>query len=68
MFGRPFMGGLERKGVILHGTPEQIRQAVTDALAIAPDQYILGADCTIPAEVRWDNLKLAISLAHAGRQ
>lgn len=68
MFGRPFMGGLERKGAILHGPQEAIRAAVDKALADAPERYILGADCTIPSEVNWDNLKYAISLAHAGRR
>src|SRR5215210_4377703 len=33
MFGRPFMGGLERKGVIATGGLEEIRRAAADALA-----------------------------------
>lgn len=68
LFGRPFMGGLERKGAILHGSKDDIRLAVEKALATAPERFILGADCTIPSEVNWDNLKYAISLAHAGRR
>jgi uroporphyrinogen decarboxylase len=68
LFGRPFMGGLERKGTIQKGTPEQIRAAVKDAVAKAPDRYILGADCTVPAETPWDNLRLAIQTAHEARR
>lgn len=68
LFGRPFMGGLERKGTIHTGTPEQIQAAVKDAIAQAPERYILGADCTIPAGTSWDNLRLAIATAHAARR
>lgn len=64
MFQRPFMGGLERKGVIVHGTPDQIRGAVTQAIENAPERYILAADCTVPSETAWDNLRLAIQTAH----
>jgi uroporphyrinogen decarboxylase len=64
-FGRPFMGGMNRKGAILTGTPEQARQAALDVLRQAPERFILGADCTIPSEVSWDNLKAAIDAAHS---
>jgi uroporphyrinogen decarboxylase len=64
MFGRPFMGGLERKGVIATGKPTQIQQAALDVLAQAPDRFILAADCTIPGEAPWENLKIAIDAAH----
>ena len=65
-FARPFMGGLDRMGAILHGGDAEIRDAVTQCLKVAPDRYILGADCTVPSEVSWDNLKLAIAVAHEG--
>lgn len=64
MFGRPFMGGLERKGVIASGSPAEIRQAVESALDSAPERYILAADCTVPGNTAWDNLRQAISIAH----
>ena len=65
LFGeRPFMGGLERKGIIAHGDEAQVRAAVQACLAAAPDRYILGADCTVPSDTSWDNLKTAISVAH----
>jgi uroporphyrinogen decarboxylase len=65
MFKRPFMGGLERKGVITNGAPDQIRQEVSAAIGSAPDRFILGADCTVPNETPWNNLKIAIDAAHA---
>jgi uroporphyrinogen decarboxylase len=66
MFGRPFMGGMDRLGVIARGSPEQIRQVVRQALEAAPERFILAADCTVPSDTPWDNLRLAISLAHEG--
>ena len=68
LFGRPFMGGLERKGVITKGTPEQIRSAVVKAIENAPERYILGADCTVLPDTSWENLKIAIQTAHDYRR
>ncbi len=64
MFKRPFMGGLERKGVITKGSPQEIRQAVNKVLETAPERFILGADCTVPPDTPWENLKVAIQAAH----
>ena len=68
MFGRPYMGGLDRKGVIVHGNEAQIREAVEDSLSGAPDRYILAADCTLPSDIDWNNIKTAISAAHEGHR
>jgi uroporphyrinogen decarboxylase len=68
LFGRPIMGGLDRKGVIATGTAEEIRRAVTDVLRAAPDRFILGADCTVPGDARWEGLRTAIATAHAFRR
>jgi uroporphyrinogen decarboxylase len=65
LFGRPYMGGLNRKGVLATGSPEQICAEVEQVIQAAPERFILGADCTVPSETNWDNLKLAISIAHA---
>jgi uroporphyrinogen decarboxylase len=63
-FGRPFMGGLERKGVIVDGTPDEIRAEVRRVLAQGADRQILGADCTLPADVDWERIRTAIAAAH----
>jgi uroporphyrinogen decarboxylase len=63
-FGRPFMGGLDRKGVIANGTKAEVQKTVEDVLHTAPERFILGADCTVPSETPWDNLRTAISIAH----
>ncbi|MEJ2353217.1 MAG: uroporphyrinogen decarboxylase family protein [Anaerolineales bacterium] len=64
IFGRPFMGGMERKGIIASGAPQEIRRAAQDVLTQAPQRFILAADCTVPSETRWENLKAAIDAAH----
>jgi len=64
LFKRPFMGGIERLGVIAAGQPAEIQKAADEALRIAPERYILGADCTVPGNTPWDNLKIAIDAAH----
>ena len=66
LFGRPYMGGLDRHGPIVNGSEADIRAAVCDCLRAAPEGYILGADCTVPSDIDWDHLKLAIALAHQG--
>lgn len=68
LFGRPFMGGMERKGVLATGNTESIQQAVTDVLAQAPEQFVLAADCTVPSDTPWENLRTAIETAHRHRQ
>jgi len=65
MFNRPFMGGLERKGVIATGSREEVKRTVEAQLRAAPEKFILAADCTVPSETDWDNLKTAIATAHA---
>ena len=64
LFGRPFMGGLERKGILATGSPDEVEQAVADTLRQASDRFILGADCTVPGGTHWDNLRAAIAAAH----
>jgi len=64
MFGRPFMGGLERKGLIAQQGPAEIRQAVQAVLRNAPAKFILGADCTLPGDINWNNIRAAINAAH----
>jgi uroporphyrinogen decarboxylase len=64
MFGRPFMGGLERKGVIASGSEAEIKREVERVLSQSPVKFFLAADCTLPHDTSWDNIKTAISTAH----
>lgn len=64
LFGRPFMGGLDRHGVVCSGDQVAIRQKVTEMLVDSPERFILGADCTVPGDTNWDDLRVAIKAAH----
>ncbi|HNR06503.1 MAG TPA: uroporphyrinogen decarboxylase family protein [Saprospiraceae bacterium] len=64
MFNRPCMGGMDRHGVIGKGSRTEIENEVRNVLKQVPDQFILGADCTVPGDTDWDRLKAAISVAH----
>jgi uroporphyrinogen decarboxylase len=64
MFKRPFMGGMERLGVIASGSPEGVRSEAEKILTRASKRFILAADCTVPSETPWENLKTAIDTAH----
>jgi uroporphyrinogen decarboxylase len=64
LFGRPFMGGMERMGVLATGDSEAIRRAATGVLAQSSERFILAADCTVPSDTRWENLRTAIETAH----
>ena len=66
LFGRPFMGGLERKGVLATGSPGRFAAPPKAVLAEAPERFILAADCTVPGDTSWDNLAAAIDVAHGG--
>ena len=67
-FGRPYMGGVERKGLIGMGSPADVEKMVSALLAQAPARYFLGADCTLPSDISWDNIKTAIDVAHGWGQ
>jgi uroporphyrinogen decarboxylase len=68
LFGRPFMGGMERKGLIATGNLASIRAEAERVLAMAPDRFILAADCTVPSETPWENLRAAVDSAHQHRR
>jgi uroporphyrinogen decarboxylase len=62
------MGGMDRKGLIVAGNDEEITGTVEDVLREAPARFILGADCTLPGDIDWHNIRTAISTAHAWRK
>jgi uroporphyrinogen decarboxylase len=68
LFGRPIMGGMDRKGVIATGSSEEVRREAERVLKTAPDRFVLGADCTVPGEKRWEAIRTAIAAAHAHRR
>lgn len=64
MFRRPFLGGMDRHGVLVSGSASDIRREVREVIRQAPSRFMLGADCTVPSDTPWQNLKTAIAEAH----
>jgi len=65
LFDRPYMGGMDRHGIIVTGSEDEIKAKVNTLCQQAPEKYILGADCTLPGDIDWDNIATAISTAHS---
>lgn len=63
-FGRPYMGGMDRKGILATGTEAEVRAEARRVLAQKPERFILAADCTVPGSTPWSNLRAAIDEAH----
>ena len=68
LFKRPFLGGMDRHGVIASGSQEEIRREVRKVIEKAPPLFALGADCTVPSDIPWENLRAAIDTAHESRR
>ncbi len=68
LFNRPFLGGMDRHGVIVSGSRSDIRREVRKVIEKAPALFALGADCTVPSDIPWDNLRSAIDTAHESRR
>lgn len=66
-FGKPFMGGLERKGALSSGGLDEVRAEARAAIAGAEKPFILGADCTLLKGAAWENARAAVEEAHAWR-
>lgn len=64
VLGSPFMGGMNRLGILATGSEEEARAAARTVLATASPKMILAADCTVPSTTPWENLRAAISEAH----
>jgi uroporphyrinogen decarboxylase len=64
IFNRPVMGGLDRHGIFSTGSADDASKAAKDVLKSAPDNFILGADCTVSNKIPMANLQAAIKAAH----
>jgi len=67
MFKMPFMGGIIKTGIIVNGSEQQIKDNVTEVVSNASEKFILAASCTLPNDINWNNIKLAIATAHKYR-
>lgn len=64
MFDRPFMGGIDKRGIITKGSNQEIEERVKEVLKNAPGKFMLGASCTLPSDIDWENIRTAIDVAH----
>ena len=65
MFNRPFMGGMNKRGIIVEGTKEEIQNEVKEVLDNAPGKFMLGATCTLPGNIKLKNIRTSIDMAHS---
>jgi uroporphyrinogen decarboxylase len=64
LFKRPFMGGMDRHGIMTTGSPAQVESEIRRVVRTAPSPFLLGADCTVEADTNWGRIKHAIAVAH----
>jgi uroporphyrinogen decarboxylase len=64
LFGRPVVGGMDNRGVVVTGSPDEIHAEVRRVIASAPDRgFLLGADCTYPSDIDVGRLRIAVDAA-----
>jgi uroporphyrinogen decarboxylase len=60
-------GGLQRREVIVRGTPDQVREQAADAIAQTGGQrFILGTGCVVPIVAPTSNIRAAREAVEAG--
>ena len=69
MFGRPVLGGFNRKAEIGKETPEKIAAMTREIIENGPKgRLMIGADCSVPSPLDiTDNIHAAVSTAHGRR-
>ena len=68
VFHRPIFGGLNRLGAINKGTLEEAKAEVDEVFRNAPANFILGANCTVPSDTDYDQIRAIIDYAHNWRK
>ena len=64
LFNRTILGGMDNRGVIVDGKPEEITARVHTILAeFGTENLILGADCTLPTEINIEHIRAAVEAA-----
>ncbi len=60
-FGRPVVGGLHDRGLIVDGSHEAIETAVHEVLSqVGTRSFMVGADCTLPTDNDRSNIHAAV--------
>ncbi|MDD6033748.1 MAG: uroporphyrinogen decarboxylase family protein [Oscillospiraceae bacterium] len=64
LFCKPILGGLDNHGLLTEGTPEEIAAETRRIIAsFGRRGFMLGADCTVPADIDLARLKAAAAAA-----
>lgn len=63
-FNRPYMGGLDRHGMLVKGSTQELEAEIKRLVKGAPKQFMIGADCTVAGDTDWNRLKQVIAAAH----
>jgi uroporphyrinogen decarboxylase len=61
LFQRTIVGGMNDRGVIVNGSPAEIRDAAHKVIAdFGARSFMLGADCTVPTDNNLENIRTAV--------
>lgn len=61
LFDRTILGGLDNRGLIVHGSPQEIQQRVHAIIdEFGTEKLIIGADCTLPTDIKIENIRTAV--------
>ena len=68
LFRRPVLGGMNNKGNLISGAPEEIASEAQGILrSFGQKGFMLGADCTVQGRIDVERIRLAVEAAHAYR-
>ncbi len=68
LFGRPVLGGLNNRGAIYSGSWEELKAEVDRILQNAPQNFIFGADDSLPNDVDQEKVRRLVDYIHTWRQ
>ena len=61
LFKRTIVGGMDDRGVLVDGSPKEIREAVRAVITgFGTRGLIVGADCTVPTDIDVSNIRTAV--------
>jgi uroporphyrinogen decarboxylase len=61
LFNRTILGGMDNRGLIVDGTPDEIEHRVHEIIrTFGTKNLIIGADCTLPTDIDINNIRAAV--------
>lgn len=66
-FHRPVLGGLEQRGALYKGSLEEAKAEVDRILEAAPDNFIFGADDSLPNDSDPEKIRQLVDYIHTWR-